>query len=83
MIATGLAGLAAYLLHRRHKKKREERLKNLDISEYLDDEDDFDYSDDLINDFYNMQDKYLLNKKYKISIEDVKDSLTTILKYFI
>jgi len=40
----------------------------------------FDYCDELINEFNRMQDKYLLNAKYKVSIEYVKERLSIVYK---
>ena len=41
----------------------------------------FEYSSDLLKEFNSMQNKYLLNDKYKIDIEKVKQSLLFIYKY--
>lgn len=42
----------------------------------------FDYSKELLSEFVNMQNKYLLSNKYRINIETVKVALKEIFKYF-
>ena len=51
-------------------------LKIIDFSYFK-----FDYPTELIAEFINMQNKYLLNEKYKISIEYVKEKLSFIINH--
>ena len=41
----------------------------------------FDFSNELIEEFNNMQNKYLLDKKYKVSVENVKERLSFLIDY--
>ena len=42
----------------------------------------FDYSNELLLEFNSMQNKYLLNEKYKITIDYVKERLSMIINFF-
>ena len=67
-------------------KREEEKIRkggipsNLEIKDftYL----NFEYCAELINEFNSMQNKYLLNEKYKISIDYVKERLSSLISYF-
>lgn len=39
-----------------------------------------EFNDELLKEFDNMQNKYVLNEKYKIDIEEVKKTLNEIVK---
>lgn len=41
-----------------------------------------DFNNNFIQEFYNMQNKYLLNKKYKITISELKENLSKLLNVF-
>jgi len=60
-------------------KRQEEKLRIGGIDENIDIKDfsyfKLEFSNELIKEFENMQNKYVLNDKYKISIEEVKDIL--------
>ena len=67
-------------------KRKEEKSRKGGIPSNLEIKDftyfSLNYSNDLINEFNNMQNKYLLNEKYKISIEYVKERLSYIISFF-
>ena len=42
-----------------------------------------EFSNELIKEFENMQNKYVLNDKYKVSINEVKDILKDLYKKII
>lgn len=63
-------------------KRQEEKVRIGGIDENTEIKDfnyfKLDFSDELIKEFENMQNKYVLNDKYKISIEEVKNILKEI-----
>lgn len=67
-------------------KRKEEQIRIGGIDEETEIK-DFSYfkqefNDDLLMEFENMQNKYVLNSKYKITINEVKKTLKEILRYF-
>lgn len=63
-------------------KRQEEKVRIGGIDENAEIKDfnyfKLEFSDELIKEFENMQNKYVLNNKYKVSIEDVKNILKQI-----
>lgn len=68
-------------------KRQEEKLRIGGIDENISIEDfsyfKLEFSNELIKEFENMQNKYVLNDKYKVSINEVKDILKDLYKKII
>ena len=68
-------------------KRQEEKLRIGGIDENISIKDfsyfKLEFSNELIKEFENMQNKYVLNDKYKVSINEVKDILKDLYKKII